>query len=151
MKTKNARIAFIVLSFLIICLVILCTFLIAERNVMDRIQAAYEQGEQDGYEKGVKEKSDNDGLRDLEPWEQYKKGYVCYTDGSNVYHFSGCRRLDSNYDVVPEDYALIKGAVACPKCMPGSKHKFVSNAEEINKDHTSNRFVDEVYGSSDND
>lgn len=125
MKTKNARVAFIVLFILIIFLVILCTFLIAERNVTDRIQAAYEQGEQDGYEKGVKEKSDNDGLRDLEPWEQYKKGYVCYIDGANVYHLSGCRRLNSNYDVVTEEYALIKGAFACPKCMPGSDHKFV--------------------------
>lgn len=73
MKTKNTRVAFIVLFILIIFLVILCTFLIAERNVMYRIQAAYEQGEQDGYEKGIKEKSDNDGIRDLEPWEQYKK------------------------------------------------------------------------------
>lgn len=125
MKIRNTRVAFIVLFILIICLVILCTFLIAERNVTDRIQAAYEQGEQNGYEKGISDRNEDiDWISSLPPWEQYKRGYVCYRYGDRMYHFSDCDNIPSSYNLVPEDFALVKGAMACTKCMPGSKNKF---------------------------
>lgn len=125
MKNRGLVAAVIVMAIVILALSVLSTFLIAERSTLEKIEQAYGQGKEDGQASAQKEKPAETALEDLEPWEQYAKGYVWYAKRGGLYHIQSCEQFSpGHFELVPEEYAVATGGYACELCLRGSENTY---------------------------
>ena len=107
-------------ALLATCLLLVCLVGCASKADLDD---AYNRGYETGYETGHEEAMAEAAEEELSPAEWYGRGYVAYVDGHKRYHLPPCEHQRGSWEWVPEEYAIVRGAVADLNCMPGPKQK----------------------------
>ena len=102
MKNKGLIVAVVILAIVVLALSVLCSFLIAERYTIEKL-----------------ENKETDSAP-----EMYADGYVCFVEGTSVYHLPGCKKLKDGWEWVPEKYTKVIGCKACMYCMRGSSNTY---------------------------